>query len=281
MRCVCLRRQPSFSLFVVLTLAIGIGANSAVFSVVNGVVLRPLPFEESDRLVAIWGRFDPESGFDFPQFSSVESRVRRLQEQLASCRRDGGVSAAIGDRWRPGSRSRARAERGGDPHSVSAVAGAAGTRSRVHRAGRQPVRCPRRGAVAWLLAALGSAAILRCIGRVIPMNGMPTQVIGVMPAGRSHIHGRTPHLWVPLRIDPANPGNRQGAQHARDRTARAGRRARDRPRGAAVADDRLEGAHSRTSTPDITCSSVRCSRMSPARFVRRCSCCSPRPASSC
>ena len=63
-----LRRQPSFSIFVVLTLAIGIGANSAVFSVVNGVVLRPLPFAESERLIAIWGRFDPESGFDFPQF---------------------------------------------------------------------------------------------------------------------------------------------------------------------------------------------------------------------
>ena len=63
-----IRRQPSYALFVVLTLAIGIGANTAVFSVVNGVLLKPLPFAESDRLVAIWGRFDPESGFDFPQF---------------------------------------------------------------------------------------------------------------------------------------------------------------------------------------------------------------------
>ena len=62
------RRQPAYALFVVLTLAIGVGANTAVFSVVNGVLLRPLPFPESDRLVAIWGRFDPESGFDFPQF---------------------------------------------------------------------------------------------------------------------------------------------------------------------------------------------------------------------
>src|SRR5688572_15735470 len=64
-----LRRQPSYSLFVVLTLAVGIGANTAVFSAVNGVLLKPLPFEESERLIAIWGRFDPESGFDFPRFT--------------------------------------------------------------------------------------------------------------------------------------------------------------------------------------------------------------------
>ena len=63
-----LRRQPAFSLFVILTLAVGIGANSAVFSVVNGVLLKPLPHHQSDRLVSVWGRFDPESGFDFPQF---------------------------------------------------------------------------------------------------------------------------------------------------------------------------------------------------------------------
>ena len=63
-----LRRQPGFSFFVVLTMAVGIGANVAVFSVVDGVLLKPLPFAQSDRLVAIWGRFNPESGFSFPQF---------------------------------------------------------------------------------------------------------------------------------------------------------------------------------------------------------------------
>src|SRR6187549_2452706 len=62
------RRQPAFSLLVILTLGVGIGANAAVFSVVNGVLLKPLPFPASDRLVAVWGRFDPESGFNFPRF---------------------------------------------------------------------------------------------------------------------------------------------------------------------------------------------------------------------
>lgn len=51
-------RKPGFTVVVFLTLAVGIGANTAIFSIVNGVLLRPLAFEDSDRLVWMWGRFN-------------------------------------------------------------------------------------------------------------------------------------------------------------------------------------------------------------------------------
>ena len=49
-----LKRSPLFTAITILTLALGIGANTAVFSVIHAVLLKPLPFENSDRLVGVW-----------------------------------------------------------------------------------------------------------------------------------------------------------------------------------------------------------------------------------
>src|SRR5262245_50480068 len=58
-----LLRTPGFTAVTILTVALGIGANTAIFSVVNGVILRPLPYPEPDRLMFITSRF-PSLGFD-------------------------------------------------------------------------------------------------------------------------------------------------------------------------------------------------------------------------
>ena len=203
-----LRRQPAYTLFVVLTLAIGIGANTAVFSAVNGVLLRPLPFHESDRLLAIWGRFDPESGFDFPRFtlSAPEYVDYRTQSRAVS------EVAAFTSRFVTVSRP------GADPERVSSTPVSASffpllrAQPAFGRVITESDDVPNGAAVVvlshgyWQSRFGGDQSVL---GRTIAMNGVPTQVIGVMPASFRYPNPTT-ELWTPIRIDPKNPGNRKG-----------------------------------------------------------------------
>src|SRR5262245_41848789 len=84
-----LRQSPGFSLVAIATLALGIGANSAIFSVVNAVLLKPLPFDEPDRLVRVAQTWEGRStGISSPQnFLDVVAAARDF-ESLAAI--DGG-----------------------------------------------------------------------------------------------------------------------------------------------------------------------------------------------
>jgi len=80
-------KRPAFSVLAVTTLALGIGANSAIFSVVNSIILRPLPYRDSSQLMVIWGNLH-NNGLDEIELSAPEfvdmQRESRSFESLAA-----------------------------------------------------------------------------------------------------------------------------------------------------------------------------------------------------
>src|SRR4249920_1301300 len=84
-----LRRNPGFAILAILTLALGIGATSAIFSVVDGALLRPLPFHDPDRLTLVWGRLTGiglprnHNGMSPPEVIDIRSRNQVFEDVAA------------------------------------------------------------------------------------------------------------------------------------------------------------------------------------------------------
>src|SRR3989442_8215053 len=76
-------KNPGFTAVAVLTLALGIGANTAIFSVINGVLLRPLPYPEPDQLVTLWER-SPQRGIEQERVSGPDYLDWRSQNSTLS-----------------------------------------------------------------------------------------------------------------------------------------------------------------------------------------------------
>ena len=110
-----IRKSPGFSLAAILTLALGIGATTAVFSVVNAVLLRPLPYPEPDRLVGVWHS---------AQFQGITSNNIRLSSTMYLTYREQAETLADFGVWRS---TRASVTGLGDPEQVPALVVTYGT----------------------------------------------------------------------------------------------------------------------------------------------------------
>jgi putative ABC transport system permease protein len=201
-----LLKRPAFAAIAIATLALGIGANTAIFSVVNAVLLRPLPLKEPDRLMTFW-LSAPAKGLrhmDLNEALFAYDRERtRTFESLAAF--EDGEFALTGS---------------GEPEVVP---GAVVTFNYFNVLGREPLLgrtftsqedTPGHNNVAILSYALwqrrfgGNSNI---VGKSINLDSNPTTVVGIMPpdfsfpdpAERASSSGHV-QLWVPKGLDPQN-----------------------------------------------------------------------------
>ena len=265
-------RAPGFTLVAMLTLGLGIGANSAIFSVVNGVLLQPLPYPESDRLVGVYhvseGRRVVMSG---PNFMDVV-RASKSLESAAATTRERKILTGEGEPVRLDV-----AEVSASLFNVLRVRPALGRTFAADEdtPGKTNVVVLSNGL--WQQRFGGDPGV---IGRRIQLDGVSKEIIGVMPAGFSYPAGR--QAWLPIEYEeglrqqaarsvvPRGRGAAQAGRHA----GAGGRRGADhRPQpGEAVSRRQRERRHDDVSAARGD---------GRATSGRRCSCCSARSGSSC
>lgn len=204
-----LAKSPVFTVVAVLTLALGIGANTAIFSVVNDLLLRPLPFRNAQRLVMLWEN-NPNRNVN--QNPTSRANFRAWREQSNSF--DG--MAAFSDQ-------RLNLTGEGEPEEVSVQLATPelfqvlGVEPILGRAISEEDALPRAPYVAvlgygiWQRRFGGDAGV---VGRPITLNGTPFTVVGVLPAGfqwhikRGSNSGRPAEIWTVLPMPTEGPSTR-------------------------------------------------------------------------
>ena len=200
-----LRKKPGFTLIAVFTLALGIGANTAIFSLVNTILFRPLPVQEPDRLVAVFPanqRTNEAQSFSYPNYVDVRDRNEVLTGLLAyhfaamSLSRNGNNEIvwgylASGNYF--------------DLLGVKAALGRTFTPDDDRQAGASPVAVL--SYASWQKRFGGDRNI---VGQAVLLNNRSYTIIGVAPPrfnGTEIIYA--PEIWVPMMMAPQiEPGAR-------------------------------------------------------------------------
>jgi predicted permease len=201
-------KNRSFTAAAVACLALGIGATTAIFSVVNAVLLRPLPYAQSSRLIRIFTEFPnfPNGGLRHFWVSPPEFfDLKRDTKSFAAI--EGWVNAGVN---LAGAAEPVRTTASNVSGGMLSMLGVSPVLGRVLSADDDRPNVPATAVISyglWQRAFGGDSGI---IGRDIRLNGNPCNVVGVMPPGFSFPPGELdpPELWIPLQLDPARPGGR-------------------------------------------------------------------------
>jgi putative ABC transport system permease protein len=200
-----LARAPGFSLTAIATLALGLGAATAMFTIVNSVLLRPLPFSDANRVVALWTRFEAPSGLDFAQFPLAGPELIDYRAQTRALE---GVAA-----FNRATTTFTTDDAVAQPSRGLNVAGTAnlfttlGVQPAMGRTFREGEDQPGAGCVVvlshglWLDAFGGDPS---AVGRTARLDGTPCEVVGIMPAGFV-FPDRLARVWRNAIVDTANP----------------------------------------------------------------------------
>jgi putative ABC transport system permease protein len=196
-----LLRNPGFCAVAILALALGIGPNTAIFTMVNAVLLKPLPVPEPDRVVMIWGTL-LKSGFDQMPVSAADyldwKRQARSFDQMSAAFAIPEFGLNVSGV--------------GDPERVSA---ALASKEFLPALGIKPIVgrnfLPEEDRAGGPAAVIVSHALWQrrlhsdpaAIGRILTVDGIPRTVVGVVPHELGEMVAAD--LWLPTAIDPNNP----------------------------------------------------------------------------
>ncbi|HEY1806991.1 MAG TPA: ABC transporter permease [Acidobacteriaceae bacterium] len=198
-----LGKAPGFAATILLTLAIGIGANTVVFSVVNRVLLRPLPYPDSSHLVALW--LDAPGAGGLANFSSG---LQLSASMYLTFLRHNQTFDSLGI-WSPGTSSITGVAQPEQVHTIAVSDGLLQSLAVPPAAGRwfSPADQDPRGAKTvmlsygyWQRRFGGDPAV---IGRVLQVDAQPRTIVGVMPRN-FRVADRPFEILVPLALDPVH-----------------------------------------------------------------------------